>query len=429
MVTPDIHWQPHPGAQTKCLQYSRYIRELNFGGARFGGKTDVGQAWLVDPLYLQHRYYRALVVRRNAEDLKQWEDRARRMYLPLQADFHGKPLVVDFPSGAKIVCGHLKDREAYTKYQGHEYQRILVEELGLIARLNDYLQLISACRSTIPQLAAQVMVNCNPGGIGHAWIKERWGIGREGKHKPCVAYPIPGDGRLMMYVPATIDDNPSAAADPNYAKFLESLPEPLRSAWRFGDWDIFSGQVFPLLDGLHIIDGPEIPASTDILFTYDWGSGHPFSVGYWWQDGDGRLYRCAELYGCGTDPDTGLHLTDDEVAERIVEFEQQMGFAGSVGRRLAGSDCFTQRVSASHGVGASTAETFAKHRLFLELGDCGPGSRKRKLDALKHRLRVFRDSESRPTALPMLVVYRSCGAFIRTIPSLVYDTDNIEDVD
>ena len=52
---------------------------------------------------------------------------------------------------------------------------------------------------------------------------------------------------------------PTATNDTDATQtFLESLPEPIRSAWRFGDWDIFSGQVFELIEGLHVIDGAEV---------------------------------------------------------------------------------------------------------------------------------------------------------------------------
>jgi hypothetical protein len=425
-----IHWQAFPGKQKFTLSVGG-VREMNYGGARGGMKTTTGIAWLVKPPHIEHPAYRALVLRRNSDDLSDWVDRATRMWAPLRPRKTGKPAVFEFPSGAIVRCNHLKDREAYTKYQGHEYHKMLVEELQQIPREMDYLNLISACRTTVRELPAQIFVTCNPGGIGHSWIKARWHIGKLSDRKPCVAYPIPGDeGRLMMYVPATIDDNPLLMQiDPGYVKFLESLPEPIRSAWRFGDWDIFSGQVFELLEGLHIIDGAEVPAGAEILMTFDWGSGKPFSCGYWWQDADGRLYRFQELYGCGPEANTGLHLTDEETAERIVAFEKKLGIHDRIKRRLAGSDCFAKRVSADNGIGPSTYETFAKQKIFLEQGDCGPGSRKRKLDALKQRLRVRRDSEGKPVELPMLVVYRCCKHFTRTVPLLVYNLDNPEDVD
>jgi phage terminase large subunit len=45
------------------------------------------------------------------------------------------------------------------------------------------------------------------------------------------------------YIPATLDDNPYIDRE-EYAANLESLPEELARAYRYGDWDIFPGQYF-----------------------------------------------------------------------------------------------------------------------------------------------------------------------------------------
>lgn len=72
------------------------------------------------------------------------------MYLPTKAEFAGNPAEIKFPSGAIIRTGHLKDENAYSKYQGHEYQKILIEELTHIPRESDYEKLLGSCRSTVP---------------------------------------------------------------------------------------------------------------------------------------------------------------------------------------------------------------------------------------------------------------------------------------
>ena len=45
-----VLWRPNPGQQTKALQ--RMEREVCYGGARGGGKTDAGMVWLVNPVYI-----------------------------------------------------------------------------------------------------------------------------------------------------------------------------------------------------------------------------------------------------------------------------------------------------------------------------------------------------------------------------------------
>src|SRR3990167_1698021 len=103
-----IHWEPQP-KQTQAL--ARIEEEILYGGARGGGKTDAGQAWL---LYdIGHPKYRALVIRRNADDLRDWIDRVRTMYAGTGAQVVGNPPEIRFLKGGIIRTGHLKDENAY----------------------------------------------------------------------------------------------------------------------------------------------------------------------------------------------------------------------------------------------------------------------------------------------------------------------------
>jgi len=225
-----VHWKPQP-KQIEALE--RTEDEVLYGGARGGGKTDAGQAWL---LYdKDNPRYRALVIRRNADDLKDWIDRARRMYLPTKAEFTGNPAEIRFPSGAIIRTGHLKDESAYTKYQGHEYQKILIEELTHIPRESDYEKLLGSCRSTVPNIYPQIFCTTNPDGPGYGWVKERFQIPDEPKERVLTEMP---DGRKRVFIPARVEDNPVLmTADPGYVRYLESMKdEDLKKAWREGSW-------------------------------------------------------------------------------------------------------------------------------------------------------------------------------------------------
>src|SRR5206468_1192564 len=88
----------------------------------------------------------------------------------------GNPPEIRFPTGGIIRIGHLKDANAYQKYQGHEYPRILNEELTQIPSEDRYKRLISSCRSTIPELRPQVFNTTNPDGPGFDWVKKRWNL-------------------------------------------------------------------------------------------------------------------------------------------------------------------------------------------------------------------------------------------------------------
>jgi len=227
-----ITWVAHQWPQKEALSRTEY--EILYGGARWGGKTDAGMARL---LYdVGNPLLRALVVRKNSEDLKDWIDRAKIMYQWTWAVFSWQPAEIRFPSGAVIRTGHLKDDNAYTKYQGHEYQRQLIEELTQISNEENYLKLISSCRSTVPWLPAQIFATTNPWGIGHSRVKKRF-IDVE---LPWQTYYDPISWRSRVFIPAKVEDNPTLMQnDPQYVKFLESLPSDLRKAWRDWSRDVF----------------------------------------------------------------------------------------------------------------------------------------------------------------------------------------------
>lgn len=257
MTENKIIWTPHP---KQSLALSRWEDEILFGGARGGGKSDAGISWL---LYdVDKPYYRALVIRRNADDLKDWIDRARIRFTPLGAVISGQPIEINFPSGAKIRTGHLKDENAYTKYQGHEYQKIVIEELTHIPREDDFEKLLGSNRST-NSIRPQVFATTNPDGIGHEWVKNRFRC-----NQPELGTIIDGK-RTRIFIPSKLQDNPSLSGTA-YGDYLDSIKDPvLRQQWLEGSWDdipaegAFYGSIMRSLEG-HICEIPveDLPVHT-----------------------------------------------------------------------------------------------------------------------------------------------------------------------
>lgn len=195
--------------------------------------TDAGIMSLL--YYKDHPLYRALVIRKNADDLKDWSDRAERWYCTQGAVKVGNPPEFTFTKGGKIRTGHLKDENAFSKYQGHEYHRILVEELPQIPKEENYLKLASSCRSTIPNLRPIIISTGNPDGPGFNWVRKRFGL--HGIPTGPVITTDPETKLRRIFIPAKLSDNPALNADPSYKAFLDGLPDGLRQAWRDGSWD------------------------------------------------------------------------------------------------------------------------------------------------------------------------------------------------
>jgi len=289
-----IIWQPHEGAQTTALQQTAF--EVLYGGARGGGKTEAGLAWMIEPTYLQNEKYRGLVIRRNYDDLRDWIDRAKMFYRSLGVKVAGNPAEFTFPSGAKIRTGHLADSDATYKYLGHEYQKILIEELTIIPHEENYLRLISTCRSTVSGLQPQVFCTTNPGGAGHMWVKQRWvDVARNKEYKD------PRTGRERIFIPSRVYDNPTLMKnDPEYVNTLKGLPEELQEAWLNGSWDVFSGQYFNKWRyEKHVVKPFKIPDDWHRYRAFDYGMSAPFCMLWIAVDYDGTAYVYKEHYEAG----------------------------------------------------------------------------------------------------------------------------------
>ena len=402
-------WHPHPKQEVALV---RTEFEVLYGGARGGGKTETGLVWLTQ--YLNNPRFRALVIRKNSDDLNDWVDRAQRLYYLMGVKIAYRPAEMRFPSGAIIRTGHLKDAQSYTKYMGQEFPRILLEELTQIPDEKRYLQLIASCRSTVPGLTPQIFATTNPGGIGHAWVKARF-------VDPAPAgQPFEVDGRSRIYIPATVDDNPTLSqADPNYVLTLDALKrtdEGLWKAWRLGDWNVFAGQYFQEFRlELHTVDFFEPKADLPKYAGCDWGLKNPFvflasaleKVEYIDKDGDtshfNRLWIYREIDGTEKTPYEWAELIKAGV--KLDEFEWLRADPSMFHRTDDGS--------------RSIADQFKEKDVkFLPANNDRIGG----WVALKNWLSLA------PDGLPYLIIGKQCKNLISTLPALVHDDNNVDDV-
>ena len=424
-------WRPNPGPQEFCLSIPGNVFEILYGGARGGGKTDAGIYWLIKPVrelgnkqLISHPLYRALVLRRNANDLTDWTDRATRvfsLYGGTLKDKNRQPFFL-FPSGAKIYLGHLNDEEAYTKYQGHEYQRMLIEELTQIPSELSYTKLTGSCRSTVKELRPQILLTTNPGGVGHGWVRRRFiAVG-----PPNTFFMNAKTGRPAIYIPSKVDDNPFLLkADPEYVKSMEGLKEvdeKLYRAWRHGEWDAFEGQVFTEWNyERHTF--AQLPLSLEYcerVASFDWGYRAPASM-HWIarapenQQGVEHLYVYREVYKTGMTPRQWGQLMARVNAIKGEELDYL----------VLPHDCF-----ASDQGQETIAEQFESE--FRKAGQNIPIVRAATLNrgARRSRLGLMHSSlASSPDGRPYMFIHQSCVNLIRTLPELPYSPTDVEDVD
>ena len=303
-------WEAQEGPQTEVL--TRNEEEILFGGSRGGGKTEAGLAWLCEPEYAENSKYSSLVIRKDYEDLSQWIDRARVFYHGM-AEIVGNPAVIRWRSGGTTKIGHWKDKETIGKYLGHEYQKLLVEEVTQsISTLAEYRMLWGSVRSTVRGMAPRFFGTTNPGGSGHVWVKKYWVDVADGK-----PYTDPITGRKRIFIRSKVTDNKILMErDPGYVKQLLALPENIRKAWLDGDWNLHEGQFFTEF-GEHMKEGPFLIPSEAVGSIYgslDIGLAHNTSFGLWYLDADFVMHRLLTYKANGFTHSTHAQAIFDKVA-------------------------------------------------------------------------------------------------------------------
>lgn len=399
-------WKPFP-RQQEALSWTG-IKELLYGGARGGGKTEAGIPWVARPaLERRSPKFRGLVLRENAEDLADWLDRADEALRGSGAKVAGR--MVKWPTGEKILCGHLKDARSIRKWLGREFQRVLIEELTSIPTEELYVKILGSCRSSIPGLDARLMATTNPGGPGHAWVKRRfidspWG-------KPFMGYSedgIPTGWRL--FVQSKVDDNPALCKnDPDYVRYLDSLPADIRSAWRDGSWDMMQGQYFPeFRRESHVVRPFSIPSHWRRYRVLDWGyDPDPWFCLWFAVDERGNEVCYREAYG--------NRMLPFDVAKRILELSRaELDQGAPFGQTICGVDAWAEDD------GPSSAEKMGKAGLHLT---------KANTDRLNGWMRCHEYFALNPaTGRPWLTFFDTCSEIIRCIPALIHDERNPMDV-
>ena len=376
-------------------------RHTAYGGARGGGKSWAMRRKFI-LLALRYPGLNLLLLRRTLPELRE------NHLIPMQRELYGFAVynsaerVFRFPNGSRIKLGYCDTMQDVYQYQGQEYAVIGLEEATHFTE--EQMRFLTTCnRTTRKDFSPRMYYTCNPGNVGHAWVKRLF-IDR--------LYAENENPDDYLFIPARIYDNKVLLnADPNYIRQLEALPEELRRAHLDGDWDVHAGQYFREFSrDRHVIEPFEIPSWWRRFRSMDWGYNDPCCVLWHAVDGENRVYTYRELYVRET--------RAGEVASMVLELSR----GESISYTVASPDMWQKRGAVLSGAGGFEGETLAE--LFTSSGlSLTPADNSRVPGW--NRVRDF--LAVAPDGRPNWLCFSDCRNLIRQLPALQFDQHNRED--
>ena len=405
---------PEPNDKQKLFLADTH-RYVGYGGARGGGKS-----WCVRTkakiLAAKYPGIKICIVRKTYPELT--ANHIKPLTKEIQkemARYNDSKKEFRFLNGSEIIFRYLDTDKDLDRFQGTEFDILFLDEATQFSE--DQYKMLIACVRGVNDFPKRVYITCNPGGVGHQWVKRLF-IDR--------IYNTGEEPEEYSFIQAGVRDNKALMEmQPDYIKQLEALPPKIREAWLNGSWDVYMGQFFEdfynfpdhYADrvGTHVIDPFEIPDGWKIYRSFDWGYNKPFSCGWWAVDYEGVAYRILELYGCDKTPNEGVKWTPPKVFSEIHRIETEHRWLA--GKKIIG---IADPAIWDAETGESIADVAAKHQVFFT-----PGDNKRIPGWMQVHYRLAFDDNG----FPMMYVFSNCKAFIRTIPLLQYDEHRPEDLD
>lgn len=354
-------------------------REVFYGGAAGGGKSSCLLMAALE--YVHVKGYAALLLRRTYADLSKpgaLMDRAHQWLKPLKdkgVSWNEQKKQWSFPNGATLTFGYLEGENDKYQYQGAEYQFIGFDELTQFTE-SAYTYLFSRLRRlAASEVPLRMRSASNPGGMGAAWVQERFvpedftpDMAEEAKVFWKEGLNADGSTVRRAFIPARLDDNPYLDRI-EYAQSLNELDAVTREQLLKGDWQIRErGNVYPMWEdgrnGRHVITWSQFEELFGIRYIpKHWLGAHAHDPGFdpdpraaVWnfvaaQNGPlaGDVFCIRELYA--------NRMTVDDFAEQVKRMEAPLSESARIQLRLIG-----------HEASSEQATLLQKHKLNYDKG-------------------------------------------------------------
>lgn len=398
-----------------------------YGGA-VGGTKSHASRWDAYRHLFGIPNYTSLIMRRTHTELEQNHTSKAIGECQRVNDYFQKEVMDLTPSshkltiphtGAVLNFGHCQNLGDEEKYLGPEYDDFRPEELATFEQ-QQIIGIQGRLRSTKTgpwgRVMCRIMATTNPGAARAKWIKDYW-IDKIVRESPEYDNPL-YNPEEWVFLQAKLYDNPYLMdPDGSYTSYVKRLfmhSPQRRKQLLNGDWNAITGQFFEEWNPNLHVGHVHIPPGCKIERWIDWGYDPNPGVCHWVAClPNGRLYVFAEWVFRKT--------IASKVAQRIAdvtnkEILPKIGGGAYISRTLADPSMWGKD---GH-IGESYEETFRRNGVRMMQAD---NERVMGWGRFRHWL------QRHPEGGAWLMYHPDCPYAIRTIPALVVDDGNPDDVD
>lgn len=334
-----------------------------------------------------------------------------------------------FRSGYTYQFSHCHDSEDWNNFLSFGFTYIAYDELIQFEE-EQYDQINTRLRSSDPVLRSMLKIRAmsnplmkrdkgenfsikNPNWVRNRFVKPA----PEGK-TTLVKHIKMDDGTVekwtYIYLPAKLSDNPSLEFRKTYELQLQSKKPHIRQALLRGDWFVTAGSYHAeeWNKDLHVVPPFAVPKEWPKWRSMDWGFKLPGIVQWWAMDEDGNIICVKEMKFQG--------MTDEEVAEAIIQVEQGLKWTKGRTSKLTGP-ADTQLWEQRGDSGKSKAQAMADKGVYWTKAD--KRSRLRNAELLTARLK----DHDGGTKTPGIRFFNCCEEIIELLPSVGTSDKNSEE--
>lgn len=385
-----------PQPQPKQVEFIKCkTRYVAFGGARGGGKSFAVRL-KAKLLGLKYSGIKILIVRRTYSELMENHIKPLLIDTADYGKYRDSDKTITLVNGSVIKFGYCATEVDVNQYQGQEYDIIFLDEA---TQLTEYqYTCITACCRGANDYPKQINLTCNPGGVGHAWVKRLF-IDKQYRNGE-----KPED---YSFIRSSVYDNKILLEkDPEYLQTLQNLPNDLKLAWLDGRWDVFAGQFFgEWAYEKNTISPFEIPKHWNRVIALDYGFDMLAVLwGAFDEHGNGYIYKEFNQ----------SNLTASEGAKAIIEHTTEEERAYGRVRVYAPPDLWSR----SKDTGKCIAELFSENGVDFVRAD---NNRQNGWSNVKDWIHYDQDDEE---DMPKLRIFSTCSELIKNIPLLQFAKNN-----